>query len=95
MIPQLRDFYKGCDAKMPKKKLTVDRFEEDFAVLIDADGNVSNLPRENVPDETHEGDIVELDEADGNVQILRAETEKRAERINSLFDKIKNRSDKQ
>ena len=41
-------------------KATVDRFEEDLAVLI-IDGRQVTRPRAELPAETREGDVIDLD----------------------------------
>ncbi|KFE63530.1 DUF3006 domain-containing protein [Hyalangium minutum] len=42
------------------RKATVDRFEEELAVLI-VDGQQVTWPRANLPAEVHEGDVIDLD----------------------------------
>lgn len=39
----------------------VDRFEKDWAILVDGDGNAVNVLRSNLPDGVKEGDILNFD----------------------------------
>ncbi len=61
-------------------KITVDRFEGDFAVVELPDGKMVNIPKILIPD-ANEGDVV-------SVCVDAAETSKRKERISSLMNDL-------
>ena len=78
---------------MSAKKLTVDRIESGIAVCFDeSDVKIELKLGENTAD-INEGDIIEVTE-EGSIVKLEKESSERKDRINRLFDKIKNRSDK-
>ena len=76
------------------KNVTIDRFEGEYAVCIGENEEVINIKLTDIPTESKEGSVLEVSEDMTEIRILTGETAKRAERINSLFEKIKNRSDK-
>ena len=80
-----------------KIKLTLDRFEGNFGVCIDADGNKYDIPRHVLK----ENDIF-LASFDGKsfseIELLQNETEEKKEamrsRLNKLFERCKSKGDK-
>jgi hypothetical protein len=76
------------------KKMQVDRFEEQLAVLADDDMKILNIPKEFFPFEIHEGDIFEI-EFDGDVPVaarfLAEETETAKARTRALLNKIRSK----
>ena len=42
----------------PEKRYTIDRFEEDFAVLEREDCSTFNIPKNQLPQEAKEGDVI-------------------------------------
>ena len=78
---------------MPQKRLTVDRIESDIAVCFDDDDNKVEIKLGSFETVPKEGEVIGIAE-DGSILKLPEETAKREARIYSLFDKIKNRSDK-
>lgn len=62
-------------------KFTIDRFEEDFAIVELEDKTMIEIPRIIIPKEAKEGDIILL-------SIEETETEERRERIQSKFDRL-------
>jgi hypothetical protein len=63
------------------KPFSIDRFEEDLAVLIAQDGGYFPVSAHKLPTGVREGDLVAL--RDGKWTVLQAETEKQRQ---SLFD---------
>ena len=80
------------DSNVVKSKLTIDRFEGEYAVCIGEDEKTLNIERALIPNEAKEGSIIEVSADLSEMRILSEETAKRAERINSLFEKIKNKN---
>ncbi len=75
-------------------KVTVNRFEEGFAVLLKDEGvGAYDVPREQLKADVHEGDIldVEFDEAGklASVVFLEEETRARRERAKALMEKLR------
>ena len=70
------------------KAFSIDRIEEDVAVLIAQDGAVYPVRAASLPAEAREGDVVSLQS--GRWTVLREETEKRRQELfdlqESLFD---------
>ena len=66
----------------------IDRFESDYVVLEDENGNISNISREYLPEEVKEGSIIYY--VDGKYLINTLEEEKRRnyirEKMNSLWN---------
>ena len=74
---------------------TVDRIISDIAVLMTDEEIIYELNITNIPFEISEGDILIGEITDGEVIISGKSTEekqKRSERINSLFEKLKNKN---
>ena len=65
-------------------KLTVDRKEEGFLVLLLPDGEMINISEKICP-EAKEGDIL-------NIEILKEETENKKEELEKKLDFLKNRN---
>ncbi len=62
-------------------RYTIDRFEDDFAVVELENGGMANVPRMVLPAEAKEGDVVCVDvDADGTAQKKR-EIEGRLDRL--------------
>jgi len=78
---------------MPQKRLTVDRIENGIAVCFDNSENKVELTLDAAEVQVSEGDIIEVSD-NGSIVKLTDETARRRDRINALFDKIKNKSDK-
>ena len=74
------------------KKMQIDRFEGDFAVLADEDMKTMDIPKAFFAHEVHEGDIFEI-EFDGetpvSVKFLAEETEAAKARVRSLMERLK------
>jgi hypothetical protein len=66
-------------------KYTIDRFEEDFAVLEDEGRSMRSVPRGLLPPGLREGDAVEL--TDG--KYFHCDNSADRERINAKFEKLK------
>lgn len=62
-------------------KFTIDRIEEELAVVELEDGNMVNIPKIILPLEAKEGDII-------SVSIDKEETEERKERIEEKFKSL-------
>lgn len=65
---------------------SVDRFEEDYAVLVDENGNSLPVERSLLPFEAKEGSVLKLD--DGEYFLDRKEESARRKRIVSLQNKL-------
>ncbi len=74
---------------MGKFKATIDRIEEDIAVLLvrDEEAVRINIPLFLLPDESKEGDILDIT-ITKDVQ----ETEDAKERVSSLLEKLKSKN---
>lgn len=62
-------------------KFTIDRFEEEFAIVELANKEMISIPRSILPIEAKEGDII-------SVSVEQGETEERRKRIQSKFDRL-------
>ena len=62
-------------------KVTIDRFEGDYAVVELEDRQMVDLPKALVPSDANEGDILEI-------TVNREETEKRRRRIEKLTEDL-------
>lgn len=62
-------------------KFTIDRFEEEFAIVELENGEIIEIPRIILPYEAKEGDIV-------STYIEKSETEERKKRIQGKFDRL-------
>ena len=74
------------------KKMQIDRFEGEFAVLVDDDMKTMDIPKVFFSREACEGDIFEI-EFEGNTPIsakfLAEETEAAKARVRSLMERLK------
>ncbi len=79
------------------KKMQIDRFVEELAVLIWDGEKALNIPRAAFPFEVNEGDIIEL-EWDGvslsHARLLIEETEAAKAHAKSLMERLKARQKK-
>ncbi len=79
------------------KKMQIDRFEEEIAVLIWEDEKALDIPKSAFPFEVHAGDILEI-EWDGerllSARLLKEETAAQKARNHSLMERIKARKKK-
>ncbi|MDO8425720.1 MAG: DUF3006 domain-containing protein [bacterium] len=64
-------------------QVTVDRFEENMAVLELASGDTMRIPRAELPDETHEGDTIEV-----TFGINPAETDRRTQQAKDVLNEL-------
>lgn len=74
------------------KKLQVDRFEGEIAVLFDAEKNVYDVPKDAFGFDLHEGDILEVEFSDGKpcaAKFLEEETKAMQARVRELMKKLK------
>ena len=67
-------------------KVTIDRFEGDFAVCEKADRTMINIKKDKLPGDAKEGDVLII-EGD-NIKVDSASTAERAKAIKSLMDKL-------
>ncbi|HEY93638.1 MAG TPA: DUF3006 domain-containing protein [Dehalococcoidia bacterium] len=67
-------------------KVTIDRFEGEFAVCEQADRTMVNILKDNIPQEAKEGDILII-EGD-SISIDVEGTAERKKRINRLMDDL-------
>lgn len=65
----------------------LDRFEGDFAVLINEDGQSKILPRSSLKDDAREGDVFVLLE-DGSFAFDKGLTKSRKESVKSRFSRL-------
>ena len=73
---------------MPVKFYTVDRIEEDIAVLFDDNENKSDVSVFSLPENLKEGDILQFDE-ETNIYIIDEEkTEQVKSNIKARFKKL-------
>ncbi|MDY0130903.1 MAG: DUF3006 domain-containing protein, partial [Methanosarcina vacuolata] len=70
-------------------KATLDRIENDIAVLLVRDGETTkiNIPFSLLPEESKEGDILDI-----TIAINIQETAAAKERVSSLLEKLKNKN---
>jgi len=73
---------------MSCKNYTVDRIEEDIAVLFDDDDNKSALPVFELPENLKEGDILQFDEESETFIIDHESTANRKASIEQRFKKL-------
>ena len=64
---------------------SIDRFEGEFALLVDDDGKVTRLPRARLPKGAKEGVVIDL----ATLQIDEAATERLREETKAAMDKAK------
>jgi hypothetical protein len=62
-------------------RYTIDRFEDNFAVVELEDKRFVNIPRETIPLEAKEGDII-------NIQVDKEATNKQKEHIEKLMKDV-------
>jgi hypothetical protein len=67
-------------------KVTIDRFEGEFAVCEQEDRTMVNIPKVNIPQEAKEGDILVIEGE--SIYIDTAGTAERKKRINRLMDDL-------
>ena len=67
-------------------KVTIDRFEGQFAVCEQEDRTMINIPKGNIPQEAKEGDILVIEGE--SISIDTAGTAERKKRINRLMDDL-------
>ena len=75
-----------------KKKLQVDRFEGDIAVLFDMEKNLYDVPKDLFGFELHEGDYLEVTFENGvpvSAVFLAEETEAARQKIRALMAKMR------
>lgn len=65
---------------------SIDRFEEDTAVLQDYDGNIKNIPRGMLPDNAKQGDILNF--KNNRFIIDGAETARRRDYVRALQQRL-------
>lgn len=74
----------------PKKgiimKYIIDRFEGDFAICEDENGNIVDIKKDKIPREAAEGDVLIIE--DENIMIALLETEERKKQIKTLADEL-------
>ena len=81
----------NASTTLDKGMWIIDRFEEDFAVLENAETlETVSLPRAALPSGAAPGDTLVM--ADGAWRIDSAETEARKQRIGTMFERIKARN---
>lgn len=61
----------------------IDRFEEDYAVVVCYDGNIINIQKSKIPAEAKEGDVLTLGDV---ITIDIDETEKRRKEVEKYLD---------
>ena len=74
------------------KKMQVDRFEGDIAVLLDEEKNIYDISKDQFGFELHEGDLLEVVFEGGvpvSARFLAEETEALHQRIQALMEKLK------
>ncbi len=62
-------------------RFTIDRFEEEFAIVELENGEIIEILRAILPQEAKEGDII-------SITIEKSETEERNKRIQGKFDRL-------
>ena len=67
-------------------KGTVDRFEENIAIIELEDRSTTNITKDKLPIDIKEGDIVIF--SDNKISIDKEETKKRKQEIHNLMDKL-------
>jgi hypothetical protein len=67
-------------------KVTIDRFEGQFAVCEQEDRTMINIPKGNIPPEAKEGDILVIEGESIYIDIAR--TAERKKRLNRLMDDL-------
>lgn len=78
-------------------RYTIDRFEEDFALLEDEDGVMCQMPRSELPPEAQEGDKLEVSE-EGCALLTEATEAARTEadeRLQRLLNRTRDRRERE
>ena len=68
------------------KHFSVDRFEDDVAVLVDDNGNTTDVNKTVLPDNAKQGSILRFE--DGKYELDPQEEDSRRKRIASLQNKL-------
>ena len=68
------------------KHFSVDRFEDDYAVLVDENGDTTDVRKSVLPEKTREGSILKYE--DGKYELDPQEEDSRRKRIASLQNKL-------
>ena len=75
-------------------RLSLDRYEEGFAVFVDDDGNTYNYPKADLEQDIQIGDIIEAVIDDNKIisySIVKGERERYAQENMTLMQRLKNR----
>ena len=70
----------GSEIKM---KITIDRFENDIAVVETENGDILNIPKLLLPSDAKEGSIVHITVDESETEVRRAEMKKK---MNDIFN---------
>jgi len=73
---------------MPYKFYTIDRIEEDFAVMFDDDDNKTDMHISKLPENVKEGDILRFDEENQTYMIDNEKTAQTKASIEERFRKL-------
>lgn len=68
------------------EEYTIDRFEEDFVILEDKNGDLKEVEKEKIPKECSEGDILKC--INGKYRVDKEETERVANEIHEKYKKL-------
>ncbi len=64
-------------------KITIDRFENDIAVVETENGDILNIPKLLLPSDAKEGSIVHITVDESETEVRRAEMKKK---MNDIFN---------
>lgn len=64
-------------------KITIDRFENDIAVVETENGHILNIPKFLLPSDAKEGSIVHITVDESETEVRRAEMKKK---MNDIFN---------
>lgn len=64
-------------------KITIDRFENDIAVVETENGHILNIPKLLLPSDAKEGSIVHITVDESETEVRRAEMKKK---MNDIFN---------
>jgi len=73
---------------MSCKNYTVDRIEDDIAVLFDDDENKTDVPISELPENIKEGDILSFDEENQTYTVDKNKTEQVKSSMEQRFKKL-------
>ena len=73
---------------MSYKNYTIDRIEEDIAVLFDDDDIKTDIPVSELPENIKEGDILHFDEESQTYAVDKAQTEQVKSSMEQRFKKL-------